>query len=161
MITVGARIQDRNEFELYFPIFVTLFSAPVALGATPVPGSINALVDPAIARAWSIALLLGAIAHIVGMAWRQPADYPLRHATTGLVVEMIGLTMQAAACFVFIIALLYRSTQTGDVSGLIGAGFVTFALAACSRRAWKVHKALQLEQLRKDLSCRHEHPERP
>lgn len=151
MLTVGAKLRERNEFELYWPILLLLFGTPVALGAVPSPGSINSLVDPVVARLWSVALVAGALTHLAGMAWKQPKDYPRRHSATGLVLEQIGLATQAAACFVFIVSLVYRSTLTGDISNFIGAGLVVFGLAACGSRAWKVHKVLKIEQIRRAI----------
>lgn len=147
--TVGHRLSERNEFELYWPILLLLFGLPVAIGRVPTPGSINALVDPFIARAWSVALVAGALTHLIGMAWKQPTSYPKRLATSGLILEYVGLTTQAAACGVFIIALAWRSSQTGDVSNFIGAGLVVFGLAACGKRAWKVNRVLQIEKAKR------------
>ena len=79
------------------------------------PGSVEALVPPALALGWNVLLLAGTLTTLTGVFWRT--------RLTGVMLEAVGRVMFAPAALAYAIAVVAVAGWTGLLAALTFAGF--------------------------------------
>jgi hypothetical protein len=127
------QLSGRHPFEIFLLALSIISGLPVLLGKAPAPGSINAVVDPLAARAWSVALTCGSALALLGVGWRVPKD-PTKVSITGLSLEQVGLvTVASAATFYAVVVVI-----AAGVSAAVPASIILAYAGSCWVRAWQL-----------------------
>ena len=130
------RLNDRHPYEVYLLSLAFLSSLPTAAGITQPPNSISSQLPGWPARAWAVAVMIGAATALVGLAWKRPR-WPLV-SVTALGLEQVGVSILGAGCTVYAAAVLY----TGGTNALF-AGSLTLAFGLASfAQALKIKRVL-------------------
>lgn len=125
---VSIRFVRIHRFEFFLALLLFFSSIPYIFGK-PQPMSIDALLPHVFRIGWGIALMVGSLGIIIGLAFRAPR------------VEFIGLMILAWPAIVYAaLVVLYNSAQ----SQLSRANFtvsLAFIMALfCLDRAWELWK---------------------
>jgi CHASE2 domain-containing sensor protein len=136
---VDARFSGRHPFELFTLFLCVITALPTVLRLTPAPSSINMALPHWLVIAWSITLLVGSVAALLGVYWRD--------RRTGLITEQFGLAVTGAAALIYAGCIIAVGT-----GGVIPAGIVGGFGLACLWR-WKdlqriIDEAVAYERLR-------------
>jgi hypothetical protein len=127
------QLSGRHPFEIFMLALTLVTGAPVLLGVTPRPGSMNALVSSTYVHIWAGALVIGASLALIGVAWKRPKD-PRLMSVTGLSLEQVGLVMVAAATLFYTAVLLLSDTPGAGVA----IGTILAYGSSCAVRAWQL-----------------------
>lgn len=114
------RVRSRHPFELFFVGFTLLVSVAGIFHRESRPGSVQEAVGHAGTLIWYFALLLGALAAMAGIFWRERA--------TGLMLEMLGLLTSGLATVFYGITAMILLTEAASYSAGIMFGYGGAAL---------------------------------
>ena len=92
------------------------------------PGSVSELVPDWIATAWSLLLIVGSVATLAGVLWRDPL--------TGRLLEVAGRVMFAPAALAYAIAVVAAAGVGGVLAALTFIGFSASSL-------WRIRQILR------------------
>jgi hypothetical protein len=131
----------RNPFELFVLAFSLVVCTPL-LGGAPPPGSTTALLGHALVLWWAGILVFGCAVALVGIWWtwwrwlRRWLHRWHPRATTGLLIEMVGLVAVGVGDVIYAIAAI----NVGYGRGLVAGGIVLGFGLACWWRAWLIRR---------------------
>lgn len=112
--------RQRDPFEIMFSA-VMLISTLVQLGFGAVPGSL-ALLLPSWARiAWLLTVLVGCVAVLVGVFWRD--------AITGMFIESVGLSAVSMSIITYSLGIFVVTADDGGRGVLSAALTLMFGVA--------------------------------
>lgn len=114
------RVRSRHPFELFFVGFTLLVSASGLAHRQARPGSVQEAVGHTGSLIWYFALVLGALATLLGIFWRERA--------TGLTLEMLGLFVAGLATVFYGITAMIILGEVATYSAGIMFGYGGAAL---------------------------------
>ena len=113
---IAVNRSPRNPFEVFLLVAVAAGGLSLLFGARP--GSVEAVAPPTLVTAWGAVLLIGGSLSLSGV---------LRRGETAKIVQQVGLSLVAAACPLYTIALFLSVGTSATIPALY-----TIALAMAS-----------------------------
>ena len=110
------RLSDRHPFEVYLLALALFTSVLGAAGITPPPASVRVALNPIAGRVWALALAIGCVVALVGIAWHRPK---VGLTVTGLILEQVGLFIVSAATIYYCCIAFYVTGGTRAVLAFI------------------------------------------
>lgn len=125
------RLRSRHPFQLFMLLASAFYSGAGLLVHKAQPGTVRATVGEAGTAVWLWFVLIGSIAALVGVFWRDRA--------TGLTAEQTGLLTAGAATVFYAVVAVHGVglAALGPAAILFGFG------AACLARSWQLHRLLR------------------
>lgn len=114
------RVRSRHPFELFFVGFTLLVSVGGFFNHASRPGSVQDAVGTTGTLIWYAALLLGALAALAGIFWRERA--------TGLMLEALGLLTSGLATIFYGVTAMILLGEVATYSAGIMFGYGGAAL---------------------------------
>lgn len=137
MMSPARRLSDRHPFEIYVLVWALVTSAPAAVGLVEVPNSISRQLPGWPSRLWAIALTVGCLTALAGLAWHRPR-FPYI-SPTALGMEQVGLTIVGVAAVLYAASALFAV----GAAALIPVGVILGFGVACFVQVWKINRILR------------------
>lgn len=130
MPLTSERLRSRHPFELFMLAASVFYSTAGLLQRQARPGSLREQVGETGTYIWLGFVLIGAVAALVGIFWKDRA--------TGLTAEQQGLLAAGSATCFYAAVAIYVNGPSALASTAILVGFG----AACLTRSWQLHRKL-------------------
>jgi len=124
---------SRHPLIVFLLLLCALAGSGPLLGATPAPGSLNAIAPANCVKVWAFFLTAGALLFLVGIA-SQP-----RHLVSGVLMERVAAFMLAGAGIIYGTAVL----GAAGPSALLPAGLVITLGVACLYRWYTLGRQIR------------------